>query len=161
MFTHLHFPPLLHYARNMKYVRLSIVLLYIVCMFFFPHYQTGVFAAVTSQQIADNPPPPPCTGLTGGKCNSVDTGIGNISTNPAGLVGSIFGILLSLSGSLAILLIVYGGYRMMSSQGNPEKVQAARETIVSAIVGLLFTIFSLVILEIIGVDILHIPGFKH
>jgi hypothetical protein len=47
----------------------------------------------------------------------------------------------------------------MTSQGNPEKVQAAREQLTSAIVGLLFIIFSLAILTIIGVDILKLPGF--
>ena len=47
----------------------------------------------------------------------------------------------------------------MTSQGNPEAVKAATEQLTSAIIGLLFIILSFVILEIIGVDILKIPGF--
>ena len=47
----------------------------------------------------------------------------------------------------------------MTSQGNPEAVKAAQEMIVSAVTGLLFIIFSYVILQIIGADILGIPGF--
>jgi hypothetical protein len=47
----------------------------------------------------------------------------------------------------------------MISQGNPEKIQAAREQLTAAIVGLLFIIFSLVIIQVLGYDILHIPGF--
>lgn len=46
----------------------------------------------------------------------------------------------------------------MTSQGDHEKVKEAREILTSAIIGLLFLIFSLVILEVIGVDLLHIPG---
>ena len=48
----------------------------------------------------------------------------------------------------------------MISRGDKEKLQAARETITAAIVGLLFIVLSIVILEIIGVDILKIPGFS-
>lgn len=86
------------------------------------------------------------------------TALGKIFTDPANFVRSFFGILLSLAGGIAIILIILSGYRLMSSGGNPEKVQAAREQLTSAIVGLLFIIFSLSILQIIGVDILHIPG---
>lgn len=95
-----------------------------------------------------------------GACTAVDTAIGTISTQPAGVAGSIMGILLSLSGGIAIILIMGAGYQMVMSQGNPEKVKEARERLTSAIVGLLFIIFSVVILQIIGIDILHIPGLN-
>lgn len=94
------------------------------------------------------------------KCLRIDTGLGfPIPTDPLGFVKTLFGIVLSLSGGIALLLIITSGYQLMTSQGNPEKVQAAKETITSAIAGLLFIIFSLAILQIIGVDILRIPGF--
>ncbi|MBI1982460.1 MAG: hypothetical protein HYS68_02675 [Candidatus Levybacteria bacterium] len=105
------------------------------------------------------PPPPPCTKWEGNKCIAVGTAIGEISTNPIGFVKSIFGVILSLSGGIALLLIILSGYKLMFSQGNPEKAQEAKETLTAAIVGLLFIIFSLAILQVIGVDILKIPGF--
>lgn len=92
--------------------------------------------------------------------NSCPTALGPISTNPTGFVKSVFGILLSLAGGIALLLIMVSGYRIMASQGNPEKVKEAQESLTSAIVGLLFIIFSLTILQVIGVDILKIPGFS-
>lgn len=108
-----------------------------------------------------NAPPPPCAKLENGKCTEVDTGLGiPIKTKPADFIKSIFGILLGLSGGIALLLIIASGYRLMASQGNPEKLQGAREMLTSAIVGLLFIIFSFVILQVIGVDILKIPGFN-
>lgn len=97
---------------------------------------------------------------TSGGCDAVDTAIGAISTNPAGLVGSILRILLSLSGGIAVILIIAGGYQLVVSQGNPEKVKEARERIISAITGLILIIFSVLILQIIGVDLLGLPGFK-
>lgn len=93
-------------------------------------------------------------------CNEVNTAVGNISTQPYKFVQDLLTIFLSLSGGIALLLIIFSGYKYMTSQGNPEKLQGAKETLTSAIVGLLFIIFAMVILQLIGVDILRIPGFK-
>lgn len=94
------------------------------------------------------------------KCIAVDTAIGKISTEPQGFVRSVFSLVLGLAGGIALILIILSGYKMMASQGNPEQITAARDQLISAIVGLLFIIFSFVILQVIGVDILRIPGFS-
>lgn len=94
------------------------------------------------------------------RCTSISTAIGPLSTDPAGFIKSIFSLLLGVAGGIAVILIIVSGYRLMASQGNPEQVQGAREMLTSAIVGLLFIIFSFVILQVIGVDILKIPGFE-
>lgn len=112
------------------------------------------------------PPPPPCenaaqlgaTGATGG-CDSVSTAFGKWSTKPDEFVKDLFGVLLGLAGGIAVLIIMIAGYRMMLSQGDPEKTAGAKEALTAAIVGLLFLIFSFVILQIIGVDLLNLPGF--
>jgi glucose uptake protein GlcU len=70
------------------------------------------------------------------------------------------GVVLSLVGAIAIILIIISGYRLMVSQGNPENIKNAREQLTAAIVGLLFVIFSLVILQVIGVNILGLPGIS-
>lgn len=117
---------------------------------------SGVITIKNGELLAPNPTP---NALLPKICgDTCATALGSISTDPAGFVKSIFSILLSLSGGVALVLIIISGYRLMSSQGNPERVQAAREQLTSAIVGLLFIIFSITILQIIGVDILHIPG---
>jgi len=94
-------------------------------------------------------------------CKDVYTGLGiAFATGPIDFISSLFRLLLGVSGGIAIILIIISGYRLMTSQGNPEQVQGAREMLTSAIVGLLFIIFSFVILQIIGVSILQIPNFK-
>ena len=93
------------------------------------------------------------------KCFKIDTAIGEISTEPQGFVRKIFGLVLGLAGGIALVLIILSGYKMMASQGNPEALVAARDQLLSAVIGLLFIIFSFVILQVIGVDILKIPGF--
>jgi hypothetical protein len=105
------------------------------------------------------PPSPPCAQWNGGKCDSVGSAFGALSTAPDLFVKSIFSILLSLSGGLALLLIMRAGYSMMTSQGKPEQLNSARDQLIAAVVGLVFLILSFVILQVIGFDILQIPGF--
>lgn len=94
------------------------------------------------------------------RCESYESALGAIETDPTKFIARIFAILLSLSGVLVIYFIITAGYKLMMSQGNAEEIQGARETITSAIVGLLFLIFSMIILEVIGISIFHIPGFN-
>lgn len=67
---------------------------------------------------------------------------------------------IGIGGVVAFLLIVFGGFQIILSAGNPEKIKAGKEMITSAIAGLLLIIFSVFILRLIGVNILGIPGFK-
>jgi hypothetical protein len=94
------------------------------------------------------------------KCLAINTAIGPVSTDPQAFVKKIFSVVLGLAGGIALILIIISGYKYMFSQGNPETIKGATEQLTSAIVGLLFIIFSFVILQIIGVDILKIPGFE-
>ncbi len=96
----------------------------------------------------------PCPG------NICQTAIGAIDVlNGTAFVTILFRIILSLSGGLALALIIYSGFSMTMSQGNAEKVKGAQETLTSAIIGLVFIIISIAILQIIGVDVLQLPGF--
>lgn len=94
----------------------------------------------------------PC-GEKGIEC---ETALGNIKLDPVSLVKDFFGIVLSISGGIAVLLIILSGYRLIASQGNPEKINEAKEHLTAAIIGLLFVIFSFSILRFIGVDVLGI-----
>lgn len=101
------------------------------------------------------PAPPPC-GSDNPVCN---TAIGNINVNSIqDFIRQLFAYILAIAGIAAVGLFIYSGYQIMTSGGDKQKVQGARETITSAIAGLLFIIFSIAILEFIGVDILKFPG---
>ncbi len=94
------------------------------------------------------------------ECKFIETAIGRISVeSPEKFILSIFQFALVIAAFGGVILIMVSGYMMMISAGDKEKVQGARETITAAIVGLLFIVLSIVILEIIGVDILRLPGF--
>ncbi len=74
--------------------------------------------------------------------------------------GKFFGCGVSLVGGIALLFIIYGGYVLLTSSGNPNQVRIGKEYITYAIVGLVLAILSMVILNVIGTDILKIPGLS-
>lgn len=95
-----------------------------------------------------------------GKYFLCNTGIGPINADPSGFARSILRIFLGLAGGILLILIILNGYKLMTSQGDPEKIKDAREGIIAAIAGILLIIFSLSILRLITSDILGIPGFS-
>lgn len=90
---------------------------------------------------------------------SINTAIGCI---PVGNLSDFAGFLLKwgvgIGGGVAFLLIVISGFMIMTASGNPERLQAGKELMTSAIMGLIMLIFSVFLLKIIGVDILQLPG---
>jgi len=92
--------------------------------------------------------------------NGVWTALGCIPTrNINQFVGWLLGSAIKIAGGIAFLLIIFGAIKILTSAGNPENVKAGQEMITSALMGLLFIIFSLFLLQLIGVKILQIPGF--
>ncbi|OGL72582.1 hypothetical protein A3C96_02575 [Candidatus Uhrbacteria bacterium RIFCSPHIGHO2_02_FULL_60_10] len=51
-------------------------------------------------------------------------------------VTTIIRAFMGLLGLLAVILILYGGFKWMTSQGEPEKVEEAKKIIISGIIGL-------------------------
>lgn len=95
-----------------------------------------------------------------GYCTKIPTALGiKINTEPHLFIRDIFTIVLSVGGIAATFIFIQAGYTLMTSAGNKEKVAAAREQITSAIMGLIFIILSITILEFIGINILRLPGF--
>lgn len=93
------------------------------------------------------------------RCMTVRTALGDLPTDPNKFVTTVLEWALSLAGTIAVILMLIAGYQLMTSQGDKQKLQNARERITSLIIGLLFIIFSLVILQFIARDLLRIPGF--
>ncbi len=91
--------------------------------------------------------------------SGVWTAIGCIPTSPQEIIKTIVTIGMSLAGVVVLILILISAFTLSTSQGDPNKTKEAKEMLTSAIVGLLFIIFSVTILQFIGVSILNIPGF--
>ncbi|MDP3994370.1 MAG: hypothetical protein Q8P91_00880 [bacterium] len=75
------------------------------------------------------------------------------------LLGWILQWAIGIGGGIAFLLIVYAGFMIMTSTGSPDRLQAGKELLTSALAGVILLIFSIFLLKLIGVDILKLPGF--
>lgn len=108
-----------------------------------------------------------CDPLTGIKDSSPDTkhkgsftAIGCVPTEPKMFIEYVLKFVLGLSGGLALLLMAFSSFQMITSGGNAEALKKANDQFYNTIIGLLFIIFSVMLLQIIGVNLLNIPGFS-
>lgn len=63
---------------------------------------------------------------------------------------AVIEILLRVAAILAVAYTIYGGFRYILSQGEPEATKKAKGTIIGASVGLVITIFAAAIVGLIG-----------
>lgn len=94
----------------------------------------------------------------GKKTNGIQTAIGCVPTEPADFISAFLNWAIGIAGGIAFLFMLFGAFQILLSSGNPEKVKAGQEQLTSAIIGLLFVIFSVFILRIIGQPIMFISG---
>lgn len=91
----------------------------------------------------------------------IQTAIGPIDVcNINSLTASILRFGIGIGGGIAFILMLAAVFMIMTSAGDPKRMQAGQELITSALMGLLLIIFSVFLLHFIGVDILAIPGFS-
>lgn len=82
---------------------------------------------------------------TSGTCSTGLPVVGASSNELQAVLKVVFGIIAAIS----VLIIVIGGLRFVLSQGNPENVAKARETIIYAVVGLVISLLAEVIVSFI------------
>lgn len=87
------------------------------------------------------------------------TALGCIPNEPQAFAEVLLRIIIGMSSGIAFLVLLKGALLILTSQGDPEKINQGKDWMTSAVLGLIFMAFSTVILAIIGVDILRIPGF--
>lgn len=63
---------------------------------------------------------------------------------------------IGVGSGVSFLLMLYAGFMIMTSQGNPERLKAGQELLTSAVSGIILLIFSIFILNFIGVSVLGI-----
>jgi hypothetical protein len=97
--------------------------------------------------------------ITSGTSVGFDNKDGAVGGAPS-FVQALLNVIFSLAGGLAFLYLMYGGYIIITSQADPERLNYGRRLIYGAITGLIITIGSVFIVNLIGSGILRIPGFS-
>jgi type IV secretory pathway VirB2 component (pilin) len=69
--------------------------------------------------------------------------------NPDQVIANVIQVFLGLVGGIALLIFVYGGFMMLISRGNPEKVKSGQDALVWATLGLIIIFGSYGIVRLI------------
>jgi len=96
-----------------------------------------------------------CPAAKGGP--GVTTALGCVPTDTQQLAGWILLNAIKVGGGIAFLLMLFGAFQILTSTGDPQKLKSGSETITNALTGLIFIIFSLFLLNLIGVKIFNLP----
>lgn len=75
--------------------------------------------------------------------------LSTILTGQGGKLG-IVSYLFFFAGSAMLIFLFFGGYQLMTSGGDPKKVQTAKQNIINAIMGIIIMIFAYWIVQIVG-----------
>ena len=73
-------------------------------------------------------------------CN--DTTTGNPVVGPNGVIVKVTQIIAVVAGAAAVILIIISGIKFITSTGDSNSVQSARETIIYALIGLVVIVLA-------------------
>ena len=105
------------------------------------------------------PTPPPSDPVFFGKIKcedeeSLNTAIGCIPITTIFRVASFLVIwMMGVGGAAALILMIAAGFQIMTSQGNPRRLLAGRELVVSVITGAILLVLSIFIVRVIQTSI--------
>jgi hypothetical protein len=91
----------------------------------------------------------PCKALGGCAVGTENYGTGDTKTNIVKVISDIISLLVYVSAAISVLFIVLGGYQMITSSGDAEKVKKGKETFTYAIIGLIAAIIAGFVVSVI------------
>ena len=87
-------------------------------------------------------------GLTA-SAQQLDNPLGSNNIGPQDIYGRLIFAFMGITGVIALLMFILGGFQWMTAAGNAEQVKKGRDTLMWAILGLLVIFSSYVILRTI------------
>lgn len=103
--------------------------------------------------------PPAASGRQYTMIGCIKTDVGFTKEGAASSVTQILlNIIFSIVGGIAFLYLIYGAFIILTSQTNPERLDYGKRLVFGAIVGVVFTLASVFIVNLLTSGILRIPG---
>ena len=70
-------------------------------------------------------------------------------TGNGGVIEVVVNTMLFIAGLLAVIIIIYSGIKYMTANGDKQKIESAKSTLMYAIVGLIITIIAYAIVNFV------------
>lgn len=83
---------------------------------------------------------------SGVDCSPTLSGIGDIWL----IVMAIIEILLRVAAIVAVVYVVIGGFKFITSRGNPDKINSARNTLQDGLIGLIIAVIATAVVSFIA-----------
>lgn len=87
---------------------------------------------------------PACSGSSSAICKATK------SDNALGIVGTITNLLMWALGIVSVIMIVIGGFKYVTSNGDANAIQSAKNTILYSVIGLAIAILGQVIIQFVA-----------
>jgi len=75
---------------------------------------------------------------------------GSIGKYITRILMAIFEILARVAGMVAVVFVIYGGFTYMTSQGQPDKVNAGKTTILNSLIGMVIAVLAVAIVNLVA-----------
>ena len=92
-------------------------------------------------------------------CLSTNVGSFSQQGGAGSIVQIILKVLFSIVGGIAFLFFLYGSFILATSQNDPEKLNYGKRVVYGAIIGLIFSLTSVLLINFLASQVLKIPGF--
>ena len=121
----------------MKQIVKNTKFLYIAQVVFLVMIMTAPFAVMAQLQVND---PQLCQG-TGLNCEVRDANT---------LIRTVINWLLGITFGIAVLFLIIGGFRYITSAGNPDGQTKGKQTVINALIGIVIIVLSYVIVNVVA-----------
>jgi hypothetical protein len=91
-----------------------------------------------------------CVSCLSKNSNNVYTDFGCVTATPSGFINFIYAFLLTIAVMIDLVIFIVSGYLIMTSNGDPDKINRGKSLFKNAIIGLILIIFAIVLLQLIG-----------
>lgn len=108
-----------------------------------------------------NQPPTPMPGHAYTFIGCISTNLSGFTEEGAagGVVQTLLNIIFVIVGGIALLYLIYGAFVLMTSQNNPERLNYGKRIVYGAVIGVVFCLASVFIVNIVAGSVLKLPGF--
>lgn len=76
------------------------------------------------------------------------------------VIQTLLNMIFAFGGGLAFLFLIYGSFLILTSQAEPEKLNHGKRVVYGAVIGIVFALFSVFLVNFLASGVLKLPGFQ-